>query len=789
MEQKTLEALQFSSVLDRLRTATETTMGQLLVDQLRPQADAAEYRLAQTEEVVTWNRLRDLPSMKAVTDVRPWVQYASLDGTLRAEQLAVIADALGSVQRIRAALGAYVAKQEAPWLNHCHASLADWRSLEHQLRTCIDEQGAVLDQASEALARIRRNIRSSEQSIRNQLESLLRNSTVRSMLQETLITVRNDRFVVPVKAEYKATFAGIVHDQSASGATCFIEPQTVVTANNQLRSLRLEEQAEIERVLYRCSQMIAAQAEALGDDVATVGQLDFACAKARLAGEMRATRPEWDAHGRVALYQARHPLIDPERVVPIDVVLERDQQTMLITGPNTGGKTVTLKTVGLLHIMALSGLYIPAREGSVCAQIDEVFVDIGDDQDIAHNLSTFSSHMKTIIAILERMTENSLVLLDEVGVGTDPAEGAALAMAIIDHIRMRGSKLIATTHYRELKAYAFHTPHTVNAAMGFDVETLQPTYVLRIGVPGSSHGLTIARRLGLSESILSTARKQLSQEDMEVEQMLTDLEQRRQAATMLQEQALRIRAEAQEEQQRWQKRNTEWHEQQAQRMQEARSQARRIIATAKQEATTLLSDLHKQREMARSTQHEQQMQQRVRQFERQTGALLAEPLPKRTEPSVRTNVYVVGDEVHVISLQRPGTIVALQGDQVTVQIGVIKMTVSRQDIEPVPEQRSTVKKNIAIRKENALDQMASVVARTSLDVRGMAADDALVDIDRWIDESLRHRLATVMIIHGKGKGILRQHIHRFLQKHRRVRTYRIGDYQEGGDGVTVVMLE
>jgi DNA mismatch repair protein MutS2 len=776
MERKALHAVQFDVVVQHVRAHAQTTMGQTALNDMRPSSEDALLLLAQTDEAVLWHAMHGLPSFDDVHDVTAPTAHAMIGGVLAQEQLIEICTTLAAVQRVRTALGRFVAKHDRPLCRARYASLSDWRPIETFLRTIIDEHGHIRDDASEQLARVRKTMRAKEHAVRALCEALLRDKNVRTMLQEPIITVRNDRFVLPIKAEARSSFGGIIHDQSSSGATLYIEPQAIVAANNDVRRLKLEEQQEITRILEHCSERIAQVGEALIADVRTIGDIDVWCAKARYAAAIRGTRPHLDPHGRIALLRARHPLIAPDRVVPIDVVLGDDDDTMLITGPNTGGKTVTLKTVGLLHAMAHAGMYIPAQEGSTCAHIDALFVDIGDEQDIAQSLSTFSSHMRNIVAMLHEVTPRSLVLLDEVGVGTDPTEGAALAIAIIDHIKKIGSTLIATTHDRAVKAYAYATPHTITASMAFDPDALAPTYALRIGVPGSSHGLTIAARLGLPEAVTAHAREQLTAQDQHVDQMIDTLDRLQREALAAREEAQALREEAQVRQRDITALQEQLNASRVQLIQDARMHARRIVAQAKHEAKTVLAALHADIEGEKAQERASRIRKHVRALDD-----AVDDVPDVSEHKQAS--FHVGAHVRVLPHGLCGTIIDIHGDEAIVQIGVMKTKTHRNQLADASVQLPSVHT-----PQTPSHADAQRAVRTHIDVRGMNAEDALVEIDRWLDEVLRDGVPFATIIHGKGTGVLRTRVLQFVRAHRSVASARLGAHGEGGDGVTIVAL-
>ncbi|WP_309121137.1 endonuclease MutS2 [Paenibacillus sp.] len=785
MDQKLLEKLEYPKILNKLESHAATSVGKALAAAALPSGDLEEvrHRLAGTDEAAAIDRMKGAAPFGGITDIRASLKRAAIGGTLSAFELLGVADTVQGGRRVRRFVESYQEKHDAPILGALAEGIEELRTLEDAIRRCVDENGIVVDTASDELYRVRRELRSGEARVREKLESMVRSSSTQKMLQEALITVRNDRFVIPVKSEYRSAFGGIVHDQSSSGATMFIEPEQVVQMNNKLRELRIQEEREIEKILQRLSAAVAEHTEPLESNVDLLGQLDFLFAKARLAREMKASLPAMNGKGFLRIRRGRHPLIAIENAVPLDIELGGSYSAIIVTGPNTGGKTVSLKTVGLLSLMAMTGLFVPAEDGSELCVFDAVFADIGDEQSIEQSLSTFSSHMTNIIGILKKMTPRSLVLLDEVGAGTDPAEGSALAIAILEHIRAMGCRLIATTHYSELKAYAYDKAGVINASMEFDVETLRPTYRLLVGVPGRSNAFAIAERLGLPRRVIEDARVQVTEEDQRVESMIAKLEEHRIAAEAERREAERLRRETEELRRELTEEKRKLHEQRDKWMAEAEREAAEAVAKARREADAIIADLRKQAMEEGASIKEHKLIEAKRRLE--------ETAPKPRKPSASPSVSRAkaqvspGDEVKVVSLGQRGHVVERQADGAVVQLGIIKMKVALTDLEPVggsapsKQQRSvaTVKRT---RDENV---------RTELDLRGSNVEEAIVEVDRFLDEAIMANLSQVYIIHGKGTGVLRTGIQDFLRRHKHVRTFRIGAFNEGGHGVTVAELK
>ncbi|MGG3454840.1 endonuclease MutS2 [Paenibacillus rhizolycopersici] len=788
MDEKIFKTMEYRKIIDQLTAYSQTALGKKTAEALQPVTDLEDVKrlLQATDEAFKVDRLKGAPGFGGIVDITPAVKRARIGGTLNPHELLGIATTLEGARRIKRYIASMHEEHEVPLLFNLSDTLSEQKPLEDAIKRCIDESAEVLDSASSELASIRRELRGGEVRIREKLDAMIRSSSVSKMLQDQLITIRGDRFVIPVKAEYRAHFGGIVHDQSGSGATLFIEPESIVAMNNKLRETRLREEREIEVILQKLTALVGEQAELLLYDGDVLGQLDFVFAKARLARELKGTLPRMNDRGYLKLKKGRHPLIPAEQVVPIDVELGNQYTTIIVTGPNTGGKTVTLKTIGLLSLMAMSGLFVPAEDGSQLCVFDAIYADIGDEQSIEQSLSTFSSHMTNIISILSRMTPKSLVLLDELGAGTDPAEGSALAIAILEHIHSLGSRMVATTHFSELKAYAYERKGVINASMEFDVATLSPTYRLMVGVPGRSNAFAIAERLGLSERILEYARGEVTEEDMRVENMIASLEQNRLGAEQERETAEQLRREMEELRKRHETELEKLEQQRDKRLEKAEEEASAIIAKARQEAERIIADLRRLalEEGAAVKEHKliaarKELDEAEPQRRKKAGAARKAAKPPRQIES--------GDEVMVYSLNQKGHIVELSGSkEAVVQLGIMKMKVSLDDMELIaaapaskPVQR-TVANVKRTRDENV---------RSELDLRGANLEEALIEVDRFIDEAYLSNLGQIYIIHGKGTGILRTGISDYLRKHKHIKSYRLGNYGEGGTGVTVAELK
>jgi DNA mismatch repair protein MutS2 len=779
--------MEYQKIIEKLIKYCQTALGQASAESLVPSNDLEHIKilLQATDESCKVDRLRGAPRFGGIVDISFPAKRARIGGTLNPHELWDIATTLEGSRRVKRYIASMHEEDEIEFLYKLSDDLTEQKPLEDAIKRCINENAEVLDSASSELAQIRRELRGGEVRIREKLDAMIRSSSVSKMLQDQIITIRGDRFVIPVKAEYRAHFGGIVHDQSGSGATLFIEPESIVTMNNKLRETKLKEEREIEVILQKLTALVGDQTELLMYDLEILSELDFIFAKARLAREMKAVLPRMNDRGFIKLKKGRHPLIPMDQVVPIDMELGNQYSTIIVTGPNTGGKTVTLKTIGLLSLMAMSGLFVPAEDGVQLCVFDAIYADIGDEQSIEQNLSTFSSHMTNIISMLGEMTSKSLVLLDELGAGTDPAEGSALAIAILEHIHSLGTRMVATTHYSELKAYAYERKGVINASMEFDVNTLSPTYRLLVGVPGRSNAFAIASRLGLPEHILDYARGEVNEEDTRVENMIASLEQNRLSAEQEKEAAEQLRKELEQLRMKHEVELDKLEQQRDKRIIKAEEEARAIITKAKNEAESIISDLRKLAQEEGASVKEHKLIAARKQLEE------AEPAQRKKVGATRKNgkaprTIGAGDEVMVYSLNQRGFVVELAGTkEAVVQLGIMKMKVSMDDLELVAaaSPQAPVQRQAAILKRTK-DRVSS-----ELDLRGANLEEAYLEVDRFIDEAFLGNLGQISIIHGKGTGVLRTGITDYLRKHKHVKSYRLGNYGEGGNGVTIVELK
>nr|WP_248278424.1 endonuclease MutS2 [Bacillus sp. DNRA2] len=777
-----MRVLEFNKIKEQLLEHVSSSLGRDKTEKLIPSSDFAEVvRLQEeTDEAANVLRLKGNVPLGGIFDVRAHVKRAVIGGTLSPYELMQVASTIHASRQMKRFIDD-VAEEGViiPILVEFAAQMIVLAELEQSIKMAIDDNGEVLDGASETLRSLRHQLRSKEARVREKLESMIRSSNAAKMLSDALITIRNDRFVIPVKQEYRSHYGGIIHDQSASGQTLFIEPQSVVELNNELQAIRLKEEQEIERILIQLTGKVAENQPELETIVDVLAELDFMFAKARYGKRIKGSKPLMNHEGKISLNKARHPLIPIKEVVANDIMIGIDFSTIVITGPNTGGKTVTLKTVGLCTLMAQAGLQIPALDGSEMAVFDEVYADIGDEQSIEQSLSTFSSHMVNIVDILKRVESNSLVLFDELGAGTDPQEGAALAISILDEVYKRGAKVIATTHYPELKAYGYNREGVSNASVEFDVETLSPTYKLLIGVPGRSNAFEISRRLGLDESVIESARTHISADTNQIENMIASLEESRRLAETEEEEANDLLRNAEMLHKDLQKEMISFYEHKDQLFEKAAEEAQELVSKAKAEAEHIIRDLRKLRIDKQAEVKEHELIEARKRLEEASPALPAKKSPVKT--ASKKHVLTTGDEVKVLSFGQKGTLLAKKSDgHWEVQIGILKMKVEETDLEYLSTPKQEEKRHLATVKGR--DYHVSL----ELDLRGERFENALMRVEKYIDDALLAGYPRVSIIHGKGTGALRQGVQEYLRNHRSVKSIRFGDAGEGGTGVTIV---
>ncbi|MBS5343097.1 MAG: endonuclease MutS2 [Clostridium sp.] len=784
--QKYMKTIELDKVLEILAEKTACEDAADAARNLIPvtEIEEAQQMLSETDTAYQMMARFGAPSFYGLQQIVNSLRRAQSGGVLNLAEFLSIAGVL------RAMRGIVQWRKKSEGLQ----TILDWRFdcltsnpyLEDKINQTVASEEEVADTASSALADIRRKMRHASQKVREQLDNLIRSSSYQKYLQDQIVTMRGGRYVVPVKAEYRGEVPGLVHDTSSSGATLFIEPMSVVEANNEIRVLQSKEKDEIERILTELSAEVGQFADDMivGYDAAV--QLNVIFAKADLAYTMKATMPQLNQTGTIQFKQARHPLLNRDTVVPTDIVLGKEFDTLMITGPNTGGKTVTLKTIGLLSAMAMCGLMLPVAEGSQVSVFRHILVDIGDEQSIEQSLSTFSSHMTKIIHIIEQADDNSLVLLDELGAGTDPIEGAALAIAILEHLRKQGCKIAATTHYAELKEYALQTDGVENACCEFDVQTLRPTYRLLIGVPGRSNAFAISKRLGIEDSIIQRAKELVSAENTKFEDVVRSLEETRQKLEeeKAQAEALRLQAVKANESAQEQKKRIEANA--AKEIEIARRQASNLVARTRAQIDALMEEMDQLRKQKSLTPEQKaKLNRGIRALED-----MADPVHKKEkEDYVLPRPLKIGDTVLIFDIDKQATVIGLSknSDQVEVQAGIMKTRVPLSNLRLMEQEKVKTPQPVS-RRGTRTDRAHAKVVR-ELDIRGQTAMEALLDVDNFIDAAVMADVHQLSIIHGKGTGVLRAAVQQHLKKHPSVKSYRLGVFGEGESGVTIVELK
>ena len=788
--EKSIRTLELPAVLELLAAQAVSDEARDRCRKLRPETELAEVLLLQdqTEAAKSMAALHGSPNFAGLRRVADPLARADHGGVLNTRELLLIAGMLRCARRVREYFNDDA--NAATAIDHLFRCLHGNKFLEEKIFTSILDEDEIADGASPELADIRRHKRAAAAKGRQILQRIISSASYSRVLQESIITMRGGRFVVPVKAEHRGDLPGLVHDTSSSGATLFVEPMGVVQANNELKELEAKEEKEIHRILSALSAEAAKYQNDILCDYDALVHLDVLFAKAQLSYKLDASRPEVRQSGSMELRRARHPLLDSAKAVPIDIELGGRFDTLVITGPNTGGKTVTLKTLGLLTLMAQCGLQIPAAAGSAVSVYDRVLSDIGDEQSIEQSLSTFSAHMTNIVRILKEADRQTLVLFDELGAGTDPVEGAALAIAIITHARAAGARIAATTHYAELKTFAMTTQGVENASCEFDVETLRPTYKLLIGIPGKSNAFAISRRLGLDEAVIETARRQMDSESVRFEEVLTQLEQKRQRLEHDQDEAERLRKVREEDA----RRAREFREQMERARENARSkgeaEARRIIREARESADAIFTELDALRKQQQQGQDWQGVNDARAAIRGELNAmedslrveLPPEPIPAPSRPIRK------GDIVELPGAKKRATVLSVDGSKLLLQAGSMKMTIKADGVRLVEEAEAALERQVKQQMVRVQAHSRAAAAKNEIDIRGMMTDEAEAVVNQFIDTAQMGKLNTVSIIHGKGTGALRKGVHQILRRHSAVKSFRLGRYGEGEDGVTIVEL-
>ncbi len=786
MKERTLRVLEFTKIRDMLTEKALTPLGAEKCQALVPSTnfqEISEWQEETEEALVVLTYVGGHP-MASFSDVRPYLALCDKGATLSPKALLEIATLMRACRMARSAL--VTERDNTPRLKEKASLLGSFRNLEDDITTAILSEDEIADKASNELANIRRHLRGATERIKERLNSMIRSSAYQKYLQDPILTMRNDRYVLPVKAEYRASVPGLVHDQSASGATLFIEPMAAVEMGNELKQWEAKEKQEIERILAALSAEVAPYAVQLKENLELLAELDFAFAKGLLSRDMSGVTPKMNRDGFINIIRGRHPLIDREKVVPSNLWMGRDFTTLIITGPNTGGKTVTLKTVGLFTLMAQAGLHVPADLGTELAVFQQVFADIGDEQSIEQSLSTFSGHMTNIVGIMNEVTADDLVLFDELGAGTDPTEGAALAQTILTALLRKQVRTLATTHYSELKAFALSTPGVENASVEFNVETLRPTYRLSIGVPGKSNAFEISRKLGLSEGLIDEAKKLLSTEDKRFEDVIANAEYHRQVAEKERKLAEQAAAETTKLRDEAEFLRREMEAKREASLRKAKDEARRILENARRESESVMRELKQMKKSAASGPDMQAAALRKR-LENGIDSLSEGLAQKADRVDKPPKTLKVGDEVEILNLKTRGVVLSAPDakGEVQLQAGIVKLKAHISQLRLVKEEPAKKQKSSFHAETGAMTRTVPM----ECDVRGMALDEAIPVVDQYLDEAVLASLTEVSIIHGKGTGVLRSGIQQHLRRHPHVKSFRLGVYGEGESGVTVVTLK
>jgi len=790
MNAKAIRVLEYDKIINMLSDQAGSEMTKKIISELQPSNDIRIVRdtLDETAEAVCLITHKGPLPLGNFYDIGDFLELTKKGGSLNMGQLLRILYNLSVARSVTVYMKGDV--PELPILESITEVVAVFKDLEEDIDRCIISEDEMADNASSELRTIRRSIQRQNEAIKVRMDHIVNSEANRPMLQDSIVTMRDGRYVIPVKAEHKAKFPGIVHDQSQTGATVFIEPQAIVNLNNELRELEIAEKKEIDRILADLSSRVSEHYASLKNNQELLVQLDLIMAKGKLASVQQAEMPEVSEKGELDLKLARHPLIDQKKVVPIDVRCGKEFTSLIITGPNTGGKTVTLKTVGLLCMMAQTGLHIPASSGSRIPVFDDVFADIGDEQSIEQSLSTFSSHMTNIVEIVEKARPGTLTLLDELGAGTDPAEGAALAISILEDLRKKGATVLATTHYTELKKYALTEDGVENASMEFDVDTLSPTYKLSIGLPGKSNAFEISQKLGLPGELIDRSKMLMDTGDIAFEDVIASIDKDRKLAEEERDEAIRLNISMKKEQEEWKKKQRALEEKQENILNDAKRQAREIISEAREVSKEVQEDLRELSKIESLGERNKKFDADRKKIKDAAGRYREKFIKEVNDNPVSVEDIKIGDRVKVMTLNENGEIISLPDDRgkVSVQVGPLKVRVDTGDLKLILEGKEARKRHASASYGNMYRIKAKSVP-IQVDVRGQNLDEALVNVEKYLDDVFMAGVETVTIIHGRGEGILKKGIHDLLKKSRRVESFRKGGYNEGGDGVTIVTMK
>ena len=790
MNNKTLIKLEFDKIISMLENEASSFRGKQLCRRLKPVTDLTKIDLLQEQTAAAFTRIikKGRISFGDAAPVEESLKRLEIGGALNTAELLRICRLLSNTARAKS-YGRHDTQEDlADCLDIYFDGLEPLTPLSNEIERCIMSEDEISDDASSALKHIRRSMYNLNDRVHTTLSGLV-NGSLRTYLQDALITMRGDRYCIPVKAEYRSQVQGLIHDQSASGSTLFIEPMAIVKLNNDLKELYVQEQDEIRKILASLSEEAAQYIEEIRTDYRSLTDLDFIFARGALALTMRASRPILNEEGRIRIREGRHPLLDQKKVVPITVSLGDEFSLLIITGPNTGGKTVSLKTVGLLTLMGQAGLHIPAGDRSEIAVFRQVYADIGDEQSIEQSLSTFSSHMTNIVSFLKKVDDRSLVLFDELGAGTDPTEGAALAIAILSHLHKRNIRTMATTHYSELKIYALSTPGVENACCEFDVESLRPTYRLLIGIPGKSNAFAISGKLGLPGYIIDDAKKRLSEQDVSFEDLLSDLEASRRTIEKEQAEIAAYKKEAETLKRQAVQKQEKLEEQRDRIIREANEKANAILREAKEVADETIRNFHKFGKENISAAEMEKERERLRKKIKDTSASasLKTNKPKKT---YKPSDFKLGESVKVLSMNLTGTIGSLPDARgnVTVQMGILRSQVNISDLEIIEEVSPYAPKRMNRTAKSKIKMSKSLSVSPEINLLGKTVDEAVAELDKYLDDALLSHLNSVRVVHGKGTGALRKGIHEYLRRQKHVKSYRLAEFGEGDAGVTIVEL-
>ncbi len=793
MNEKALKTLEYDKIISKLTEYAQTPLGTQKCRELLPMDRIDEIRAAQQETSDAQNRVRlkGSISFSGARDLRASVKRLQIGSALNLTELLHISSLLDCAARAKNYGRQENEESEGDSLSPLFSAVEPLTPLNTEIKRCIISEEEVSDDASPKLRQIRRSMRLTGDRVHTQLNSLV--NTHRAYLQDAVITMRNGRYCIPVKAEYKSQVSGMVHDQSSTGSTFFIEPMAIVKLNNELRELELAEQKEIDVILAGLSQQAAEYSDMLLENIAVLSQLDFIFAKAALSRQYKGTEPLFNENRYVEIKSGRHPLLDSAKVVPVDLTIGGSFDLLIVTGPNTGGKTVSLKTLGLLQLMGQAGLHIPAFEGSKLAVFPEIFADIGDEQSIEQSLSTFSSHMTNIVRILEQADSDSLILFDELGGGTDPVEGAALAMSILTWLHQMGIRTMATTHYSELKVFALSTPGVENASCEFQVETLQPTYRLLMGIPGKSNAFAISRKLGLPEHLIENASAFIGKQEKDFEDVIAELDASREALAKEQEETARYREEAKRLKERLQTRQEQFDKRREEMLGKAREEAMQIVLEAKATADRTIKNINKlgaDSDLSRALE-EQRAQLRGEISKLETKTAKKQPKPRKVH---KAEEFKIGDAVKVLSLNLSGTVSSLPNarGELFVQMGILRSQVNISDLELIPEATITGPTGDVTRRNkkgtgaSQIKMSKSFQISSEINLIGMTTDEAVAQLDKYLDDAYLAHLSQVRVVHGRGTGALKKAVHQHLKRLKYVKSFRLGTFGEGDTGVTIV---